>query len=53
MPNPLALLTLWRQRAACRHDLRQMLESARHQIADIGLTEAEARAEATRPFWRP
>jgi uncharacterized protein YjiS (DUF1127 family) len=52
MPNPFALLTLWRRRRAFRRALGVMLDSAPHLISDIGLTEADARAEAARPFWR-
>jgi uncharacterized protein YjiS (DUF1127 family) len=30
-----------------------MLAGAPHLIADIGLTEAEARDQARKPFWQP
>lgn len=50
-PNPRLLARRWadwralaRQRAELAH-----LDAAR--LADIGVTEAEARAEAERPFW--
>lgn len=44
-----ALLALWRHRAHTRRALAT-LDAAR--LADIGLTEAEARAESSKPFWR-
>ncbi|MEX6500825.1 DUF1127 domain-containing protein [Pseudomonas zhanjiangensis] len=31
---------------------RALLELSAEQLADIGLSRAEARAEALRPFWR-
>jgi uncharacterized protein YjiS (DUF1127 family) len=51
MTSPLTLIALWRQRVTYRRALRRMLEAHSHLISDIGLTEAEARAEANRPFW--
>ncbi len=50
---PVTPLLRWRQRAAFRRALRAMLATAPHLIPDIGLTEAEARQEAAKPFWRP
>lgn len=44
----LAVLKTWHERQAQRHALRQLDE---HLLADIGLTGAEAEAEARKPFW--
>ena len=43
------LPALWRRRALTRRDLARM---DRHLLSDIGLTEADVRAEAEKPFWR-
>lgn len=45
----LAALLRWRERARQR---RQLLEMSDHMLRDIGITRADARAEAERPFWR-
>ncbi len=42
----------WRQRIAWRRALRRMLATTPHLVADIGLTEADARDEIARPFWK-
>ena len=51
--NPAAGLTglpaLWKRRYETRRDLARM---DRHLLSDIGLTEAQARTEAAKPFWR-
>jgi uncharacterized protein YjiS (DUF1127 family) len=36
---------------AVRHHRRALLKLEPHLLRDIGLTEAEARREAQRPFW--
>lgn len=46
--NGLALLQLWYARVCQRYALRQLDD---HLLADIGLTRAEADAEARKPFW--
>ncbi|QQP90227.1 DUF1127 domain-containing protein [Skermanella sp. TT6] len=50
---PLASLVelpaLWRRRALTRRDLARM---DRHLLSDIGLTEQQALAEVSKPFWR-
>ena len=43
------LLALWRERRQQRDQLRQMPE---YLLLDIGLTEADALEEASKPFWR-
>jgi uncharacterized protein YjiS (DUF1127 family) len=45
----LAVLLRWRERARQRRQLREMYD---HLLRDIGITRAEAQAEAERPFWR-
>ena len=42
--SPLSILTLWRS----RQRLKSLDDRA---LEDIGLTRAEANAEATRPIW--
>lgn len=44
----LAVLGTWYERYSQRHALLQLDE---HLLADIGLTRAEAEAEARKPFW--
>jgi uncharacterized protein YjiS (DUF1127 family) len=44
-----ALPALWHQRHHTRRDLARM---DRHLLADIGLSETQARAEVAKPFWR-
>lgn len=48
----LATLALWRERRRQRRGLRELAENPR-LLRDIGLTQAEALAEAGRPFWSP
>lgn len=43
-----ALLSIWRERANSRKQLAALDD---HQLADIGLTKAEARLESARSFW--
>ncbi len=31
---------------------RQLRKAGKHILDDIGITEAEARAEASKPFWK-
>ncbi|MCI4665445.1 MAG: DUF1127 domain-containing protein [Neomegalonema sp.] len=42
-------LALWAQRRRTRRALAQLDERA---LRDVGLTRAEAMAEARKPFWR-
>ncbi len=49
MAEVLALVGSWYQRARQR---RQLAELSDRQLADIGISRAEARAEAQRPFWQ-
>ena len=46
---PLRLLLLWQTRAGQRTHLAELDERL---LADMGLTRAQARAEAAKPFWR-
>ncbi|MGD9511651.1 MAG: hypothetical protein AB7I59_26625 [Geminicoccaceae bacterium] len=48
----LALLTAWRGRRRYRAELRRLLRTGPHLLADIGLTPAVAACEARLPFWR-
>ena len=41
---------LWLERARQRRQLRELSD---HMLRDIGLTRADAWAEAEKPFWRP
>ena len=34
-----------------RRERRQLLELSDHMLRDVGLTPADARREAARPFW--
>lgn len=43
-------LQLWRARAAGRRELLALDERSLH---DIGISRAQARQEAAKPFWRP
>ncbi|UEM21748.1 DUF1127 domain-containing protein [Skermanella mucosa] len=43
------LPALWRRRALTRRDLARM---DRHLLSDIGLTEQQALAEVSKPFWQ-
>jgi uncharacterized protein YjiS (DUF1127 family) len=42
-----------RARHRYRRDLRRLLRVGPHMIADIGLSQVQARREADKPFWRP
>ncbi|HEU0202180.1 MAG TPA: DUF1127 domain-containing protein [Burkholderiaceae bacterium] len=44
-----ATLRIWWERSSARAQLRQMDD---YRLADIGLSRAEAQAEAAKPFWR-
>jgi len=45
----LAAMVAWQQ----RYDLRQhLLEMDAHLLDDIGLSRAQARQEAAKPFWK-
>ena len=46
----LATLVLWQERAAQRHRLADIAD---RQLADVGLSRADVRREAAKPFWRP
>jgi uncharacterized protein YjiS (DUF1127 family) len=46
--NAVKTLDQWQTRADQRHRLSQL---DRRALADIGITRAEAKAEARKPFW--
>jgi uncharacterized protein YjiS (DUF1127 family) len=48
----LATLAMWRERSHQRCRLRELVDDPR-LLCDIGVTKAEALAEACRPFWSP
>ena len=41
----------WLRRKRYRTELRRLLRTAPHMIADIGLTPGDARFEIDKPFW--
>jgi len=44
--------TVWLKRRARRAELRRLLRTGPHLIADIGLAPEAARREARKPFWK-
>ncbi len=48
--SALATLLVWHERSLQRRALRALEP---HELADIGITRAEALREADKPFWRP
>ena len=46
------LLESWRSRREFRAELSRLLAVGSYMADDIGLTEAQARAEAAKPFWQ-
>jgi len=48
--SALELALVWHARARQR---RQLVELSDYMLRDIGLTRADAEAEADKPFWRP
>ncbi len=49
--RPIALVSLWLERARSRRQLRLLLVDP-HVLNDLGLTPGEADLEAIKPFWR-
>lgn len=49
---PYRALALWRARLAYRRQLARLGRAGPHLLRDIGLDEAEARAQVGKPFWR-
>jgi uncharacterized protein YjiS (DUF1127 family) len=45
----LANLLSWQQRSRTRRQLAQLNP---HELADVGITEAERQVELDKPFWR-
>jgi len=48
----LTLLRHWRERMRSRRQLRDLCELNDHILQDIGLTKAELRCKAKKPFWQ-
>jgi uncharacterized protein YjiS (DUF1127 family) len=48
-----AVIGAWWQRHRYRRELRRLMSSGPHLIADIGLSRTHAEREAAKPFWRP
>ena len=46
------LLETWEERKRFRFKLEDMLITAPHLIADVGLTRKQVEAEIAKPFWR-
>jgi uncharacterized protein YjiS (DUF1127 family) len=51
-PAFLHVLGTWLQRAGSRRALRELARFDGGRLADIGLTQADALREASKPFWR-
>ena len=47
--NLLMLMTVWYQRGRQRQQLAQLTD---RELRDIGISYAEAQAEASKPFWQ-
>src|SRR4051794_37217494 len=45
------LLAVWAERSRQRRALAEMVELSDHLLADIGVSRAQARKEAAKPFW--
>ncbi|MHA1570399.1 MAG: DUF1127 domain-containing protein [Alphaproteobacteria bacterium] len=43
------ILAVWYDRETSR---RQLLRMSEHSLRDIGITQAQAKVEAERPFWQ-
>ncbi len=50
LPWIVAIVLVWMERAEQRRNLAQLDE---RELSDIGVTRAQALAEAAKPFWRP
>jgi uncharacterized protein YjiS (DUF1127 family) len=48
--DPTETLRLWIRRSRSRRSLAELND---HDLADIGLSRAQAHFESERPFWRP
>jgi uncharacterized protein YjiS (DUF1127 family) len=48
----LANLRLWLERSRQRRALGELAMRSDHLLNDVSLTEAQARREAAKPFWR-
>ncbi|MBL3560244.1 MFS transporter [Rhodovulum sulfidophilum] len=49
----LLIFHTWKERTRHRKDLKERLSTNPHLIEDMGLTRAEAEAEAAKRFWEP
>jgi uncharacterized protein YjiS (DUF1127 family) len=45
------LIAVWAERNRQRRALAEMVELSPHLLADIGVSRAQARKEAAKPFW--
>src|SRR4051812_20476157 len=45
------LIAVWAERSRQRRALAEMVELSPHLLADIGVSRAQARKEAAKPFW--
>ena len=48
-PVPFATLALW---GACRRTRQHLSSLTDRELADVGLTRTQQRAECAKPFWR-
>ncbi|WP_246811322.1 MULTISPECIES: DUF1127 domain-containing protein [unclassified Mesorhizobium] len=46
------MVETWEERKRFRLKLQDMLITAPHMIADVGLTRKQVEAEIAKPFWR-
>jgi uncharacterized protein YjiS (DUF1127 family) len=49
--SPWRVAQLWAERRSQRRTLGELIEE-KHRLDDVGLTRAQARDEAAKPFWR-
>jgi len=52
LPRVRSVFAEWHRRRDYRRELRRLLCTGRHMIADVGLTCEAAWREAEKPFWQ-
>jgi uncharacterized protein YjiS (DUF1127 family) len=46
-----AVLKAWKRRSRSRRELRRLIESDPHLLADVGLAKEQVERELTKQFW--